>query len=58
MVRLGEREREREREIANEDFYAAKKYTKACNVNVDNPVISKLVKANSSKPLNAYLDKL
>ena len=56
MVRLGERDRERE--IANEDFYAAKKYTKACNVNVDNPVISKLVKTNSSKPLNAYLDKL
>ena len=52
MVRLGERE------IENEDFYAAKKYKKACNVNVDNPVMSKLVKTNSSKPLNPYLDKL
>ena len=47
-----------ERQIAEENFYAAKKSIKIWDVNVDNIVISKLVKAKTnSKYLIGYLDK-
>ena len=52
MARSGEREREREREIVEETFYAAKWPIRIWDVNVDNIVISKLVKTkNTSKYL-------
>ena len=52
MVRFGERE------IAKEKFQAAKEPIKIWDVNVDNIVISKLVKTKSnSKYLIGYLDK-
>ena len=52
MVRFGEKE------IAKEKFYAAKKPIKIWDVNVDNIVISKLVKTKTnSKYLIGYLDK-
>ena len=52
MVRFGERE------TAKEKFYAAKKPIKIWDVNVDNIVISKLVKTKTySKSLMGYLDK-
>ena len=45
-------------EIAKEKFYAAKKPSKIWDVNADNIVISKLVKAKTnSKYLTGYLDK-
>ena len=45
-------------EIAKEKFYVAKKPIKIWNVNVDNIVISKLVKSKTnSKYLIGYLDK-
>ena len=48
----------REKEIAKEEFYAAKRPIKICGVNVDNIVISKLVKTKTnSKYLFGYLDK-
>ena len=37
-----------EREIAKEKFYAAKKAINICDVNVENIVISKLVKENTN----------
>ena len=47
-----------EREIAKEKFYAAKRAVKIWDVNVDNIVISKLVKTKTnSKYLIGYLDK-
>ena len=47
-----------EREIAKEEFYAAKKPMKIWDVNVDNIVISKLVETKTnSKYLIGYLDK-
>ena len=47
-----------EREIAKEEFYAAKKPIKIWDVNVDNIVISKLVETKTnSKYLIGYLDK-
>ena len=47
-----------EKEIAKEKFYSAKNPIKSCDVNVDNIVTSKLVKAKtSSKYLIGYLDK-
>ena len=47
-----------ERKIAKEKFYVAKKSIKICDVNVDNVVISKLVKTKTnSKCLIKYLDK-
>ena len=47
-----------EREIAKETFYAAKRPTKIWDVNVDNTIISKLVKTKTnSKYLIRYLDK-
>ena len=53
MVRFGEKE------IAKEKFYSAKKPIKVCDVNVDNIVISKLVKTKTnSKHLIEYLDKV
>ena len=52
MLRFGERE------IAKEEFYAAKKPMKIWDVNVDNIVISKLVETKTnSKYLIGYLDK-
>ena len=52
MVKFGERE------IEKENFYAAKRPIKIWDVNVDNIVISKLVKTKSnSKYLIGYLDK-
>ena len=50
---------EREREIANEKFYAAKKPIKIRDVNVENTVISKLVKTktNSKYLIGIKLDK-
>ena len=46
-----------EKEIAKEKFYAAKKPIKIWDVNVDNIVISKLVKTKTnSKYLIGYLD--
>ena len=49
---------EREREVAKEMFYAAKKPTKIWDVNVDNIAISKLVKTKAnSNHCNGYLDK-
>ena len=46
------------KEIAKEKFYSAKKPIKIWNVNVDNIVISKLVKTKTnSKYLIGYLDK-
>ena len=45
-------------EIAKQKFYAAKKPIKIWNVNVDNIVISKIVKTKTnSKYLIGYLDK-
>ena len=45
-------------EIAKEKFYSAKKPIKNWDVNVDNTVISKLVKTKTnSKYLIGYLDK-
>ena len=45
-------------EIVKEKFYASKKPIKICDVNVDNIVISKLVKIKTnSKYLIAYLNK-
>ena len=45
-------------EIAKETFYAAKKPLKIWDVNVDNIVVSKLVKTKTnSKYLTGYLDK-
>ena len=47
-----------DREIAKERLYAAKTPKKVCDVNVDNIVISKLVKSKTnSKYLIGYLDK-
>ena len=47
-----------DREIAKERFYAVQRPIKNRDVNVDNIVISKLVKTiNSSKYLIGYLDK-
>ena len=51
MVKFGERK------IAKETFYAAKRLIKLWNVNVDNIVISELVKKKNSKYLIGYLDK-
>ena len=52
MVKFGKKE------IAKQKFYAAKKPRKIWNVNVDNIVISKLVKTKTnSKYLIGYLDK-
>ena len=52
MVRFGDRE------IAKQKFYAAKRPTKTWDVNVDNTVISKLVKAKANSIyLIGYLDK-
>ena len=45
MVRF--REKEREREIAEEKIYAAEKLIKIWDINIDNIVISKLVKAKT-----------
>ena len=54
MVRFGERERE----IAKERFYAAKRSMTIWDVNIDNIVFSKLVKAKTnSKYLIGDLDK-
>ena len=51
-MRLGDRE------IAKEKFYAVKRPIKIWDVNVDNIVISKLVKTETnSKYLIEYLDK-
>ena len=48
----------REGEIVKEKFYASKKPIKIWDVNVDNIVISKLVKTKTnSKYLIGYLDK-
>ena len=53
MVRFGEKE------IAKEKFYAAKKPIKIWDVNVDNIVISKLVKTKTnSNYCIAYLEKV
>ena len=53
MVRFGDRE------IAKEKFYAAKRSINICDVNVDNIVVSKLVKTKtSSKYLIGYLDEV
>ena len=53
MVKFGERE------IAKENFYAAKRPIKIWDVNVNNIVISKLVKIKTnSKYLIGYLDKV
>ena len=53
MVRFGDRE------IAKEKFYAAKRPTKIWDVNVDNIVISKLVKTKTnSKYSIGCLDKI
>ena len=47
-----------EREIAKENFYAAKRPIKIWDVNVDNIFISKLVKTKTnSKYLIGYLNK-
>ena len=48
-----------DREIAKEKFYAAERSIKIWDVDVDNVVISKLVKrkTNSHKYLIGYLDK-
>ena len=47
-----------DREKAKEKFYAAKRPIKIWDVNVDNTVISKLVKTKTnSKYLIGYLDK-
>ena len=47
-----------DRETAKEKFYAAKRPIKVCDVNVDNIVISKLVKTKTnSKYSIGYLDK-
>ena len=52
MVRFGEKE------IAKEKFYAAERPIKNCDVNVDDTVISKLVKTKTnSKSSIEYLDK-
>ena len=52
MMRSGDKK------IAKEKFYAAKKPIKIWDDNVDNIVISKLVKTKSnSKKLIGYLDK-
>ena len=52
MVKFGERE------IAKERFYAAKRPIQIWDVNIDNIVISKLVKTKTkSKYLIGYLDK-
>ena len=52
MVRFGDRD------IAKEKFYVAKRPIKVCDVNVDNIIISKLVKTKSnSKYLMGYSDK-
>ena len=52
MARFGEKK------IAKETFYAVKGPIKVCDVNVDNIVISKLVKTKTnSKYLIRYLDK-
>ena len=52
MVKFGKTE------IANENFYAAKKPIKIWDVNVNNTVISKLVKTKTnSKYLIGYVDK-
>ena len=52
MVKFGDKE------IAKEKFYAAKRPIKIWDVNVDNIVISKLVKTKTnSKYLIGYLDK-
>ena len=52
MVKFGDRE------TAKEKFYAAKRPIKVCDVNVDNIVISKLVKTKTnSKYSIGYLDK-
>ena len=48
----------RKTEIAKEKLYAAKKYIKICDVNVDNIATSKLVKTKTnSRYLIGYLDK-
>ena len=53
MVKFGDKE------IAKETFYAAKSPIKFWDVNVDNIVISKLVKTKAnSKNLIGYLDKV
>ena len=48
--------RVRDREIAKEKFYAVKSPINICDVNVDNIVISKLVKTKT-KYFTGYLDK-
>ena len=46
------------KEIEKEKFYAAKRPIKICDINVDNIVISKLVKTKTnSKYSNGYLHK-
>ena len=48
----------RDKELAKEKFYAAKRPAKILDVNVDNIIISKLVKTKTnSKYLIGYLDK-
>ena len=48
-----------EKELAKEKFYDAERPIKICDVNVDNLVISKLVKIKTnSKYLIGYLDKV
>ena len=58
MLKFGERERERERN-SKRTFYAVKKPIKIWNGNVDNIVISELVKTktNSKSLIGIKLDK-
>ena len=49
MVKFGERE------IAKENFYNAKKPIKVSDVNVDNIVISKLVKTKTNSKLDIQI---
>ena len=52
MLRFGETK------IVKENFFAGKKLINICDINVDNIVISKLLKTkNNSKYLFGYLDK-
>ena len=47
-----------DRETAKEKFYAAKRPINVCDVNVDNTVISKLVKTKTNSEYSiGYLDK-
>ena len=45
-----------DRETAKEKFYAAKRPIKVCDVNVDNIVISKLVKTKTNSKYSISLD--